>query len=142
MTSASRARETWRERAAGLVHRQRLLDAIVVTVDARASELRCTEDLAGAVGVSARHLTRVMTDHLGSTPRLFLEMAHLRVARVLLTRDYPLIDIAEMAGFASAAAMRRAFVRHHGVTPSTFRERQTRQGPFCQRPPYQREKAS
>jgi transcriptional regulator GlxA family with amidase domain len=41
----------------------------------------------------------------------------------LIAGDLPLKTIAERCGFGSAAAIRRLFERHLGVSPADYRER-------------------
>ena len=79
------------------------------------------DSLARALGMSARHLQRRLAAHgarLGAT----IEHARIALARELLDDPrHALAEIAERAGYADERALRRAFVRVVGVTPSAYR---------------------
>ncbi|MEV0738686.1 DJ-1/PfpI family protein [Streptomyces sp. NPDC050549] len=73
-------------------------------------------------GVSVRHIGRLFDEEVGTTPARYVEQVRLEAAQVLLeTGDDSLPVVARRAGFGSAESLRRAFVRHLGVTPGAFR---------------------
>jgi transcriptional regulator GlxA family with amidase domain len=83
--------------------------------------------LATAVGMSDRHLTRLFLDQTGTTPARFVERVRVEAARDLLERsDLPGETVASRTGFGSYETMRRAFVRGLGVGPKDYRDRFTR----------------
>ena len=78
--------------------------------------------LSRRAGFSERHLTRLFARELGTTPGRYVERVRIEAARALLeTSDAPLGSIAREAGLGSAETLRRAFVRHAGVTPDAYR---------------------
>ncbi|GIH14936.1 GlxA family transcriptional regulator [Rugosimonospora africana] len=78
--------------------------------------------MARRAGISSRHVTRLFFDEVGATPARYVEQIRLEAAQAMLeTGDDPLAVIACRAGFGSPETLRRAFVRHLGVTPSAFR---------------------
>ena len=88
--------------------------------------------LARFAHMSERSFARRFHEATGTTPANFVERARLDEARRRLTQDaLPIETIAFDAGFGAAERMRRAFLRHLGVTPNRYRERfQTaRRGP-------------
>jgi transcriptional regulator GlxA family with amidase domain len=80
--------------------------------------------LAQQARMSERNFARRFSEAAAMTPALFVERARLEEARRRLTEGaLPLETIAYDAGFGVAERMRRAFIRHLGVTPHHYRER-------------------
>lgn len=96
-----------------------LLDAIAA--DPAADHRLAT--LAGRAAVSSRHLTRLFTRQLGTTPAAYVESLRLEAARMLLERGASVTDAAERSGLGSDETLRRAFARHLGTTPSAYAAR-------------------
>ncbi|WP_286911918.1 MULTISPECIES: GlxA family transcriptional regulator [unclassified Pseudomonas] len=85
--------------------------------------------LAARVGLSPRHFARVFHSEVGMTPAAWVELARVNAARARLEagREAPK-QVAAACGFANADTLRRAFVRHVGVTPAEYRKRYGRVG--------------
>ncbi|MFZ2469794.1 MAG: helix-turn-helix domain-containing protein [Parvibaculum sedimenti] len=80
--------------------------------------------LAARANMSERTFARRFTEATGLTPAHFVERARLDEARRQLTEGaLPIETVAHQAGFGQAERMRRAFLRHLGVTPNRYRER-------------------
>jgi transcriptional regulator GlxA family with amidase domain len=80
--------------------------------------------MAERAGFSERHLTRLFADHLDVTPAQYVEQVRVEAARSVLERgDDGLEVVARHCGFRTTETMRRAFVRHVGVSPGTYRDR-------------------
>jgi transcriptional regulator GlxA family with amidase domain len=78
--------------------------------------------MARRAGISVRHVTRLFYEEVGTTPARYVEQVRLEAAQVLLeTGDDPMTVVARRTGFGSPESLRRAFVRHLGVTPGAFR---------------------
>ncbi|MGW4516550.1 GlxA family transcriptional regulator [Streptomyces sp. NPDC004393] len=78
--------------------------------------------MARRAGVSVRHVTRLFYEEVGTTPARYVEQVRLETARALLeTGDDSMPVVARRTGFGSPESMRRAFVRHLGVTPGAYR---------------------
>jgi transcriptional regulator GlxA family with amidase domain len=79
--------------------------------------------LAARSGLSPRHFARLFRSELGVTPAAWVESARIAAARRMLEsgRDAPK-QVAVRCGFANADTLRRAFVRHVGVTPAEYRK--------------------
>ncbi|MFD9006251.1 GlxA family transcriptional regulator [Streptomyces sp. NPDC059582] len=78
--------------------------------------------MARRAGVSVRHVTRLFHEEAGTTPARYVEQVRLEAAQVMLeTGDEPMAAVARHTGFGSPESLRRAFVRHLGVTPGAFR---------------------
>lgn len=81
-----------------------------------------TASLAARAGVSARHLTRLFTTHLGATPSRYVRVVRVeQAARLLSTSDLPLTAVARRCGFGSAHTLRQAFLAHYATAPSAYR---------------------
>ncbi|NUS42737.1 MAG: GlxA family transcriptional regulator [Mycobacteriaceae bacterium] len=79
--------------------------------------------MAARVNVSVRHLTRLFRDELGTTPAAFVESARLEAAQSMLESGESVTAAAQRSGLGSDESLRRAFLRHLGVTPSAYRAR-------------------
>lgn len=79
-------------------------------------------EVAAAMTVSREHLTRIFRDQLGQGPAEYIRRRKLRLAGHLL-RETGLGsgEIAARLGFDNATTFIRAFKRHTGMTPQTFR---------------------
>jgi transcriptional regulator GlxA family with amidase domain len=78
--------------------------------------------LAERAGLSARHFARLFQHEVGVTPAAWVEEARVTSARRLLEAgEEPPKQVAVLCGFANADTLRRAFVRHVGVTPAEYR---------------------
>ena len=78
--------------------------------------------LASRAGLSPRHFARLFRHEVGMTPAAWTEAARVTAARRLLEagREAPK-QVATHCGFTDADMLRRAFVRHVGVTPAAYR---------------------
>ncbi len=94
-----------------LVHAQAYVDAPVSVAE-----------LAASVDRSASHFARRFTAATGESPRRHLERLRVeRAARLLITRDATILEIALDCGYAGHETFTRAFVRRFGLTPSRWR---------------------
>ncbi|MEV8411118.1 helix-turn-helix domain-containing protein, partial [Streptomyces niveus] len=82
------------------------------------------ESLAVAVGVSARHLSRLFRSETGTTTGQYVESVRLEAAQVLLESGDDSVDtVAEASGFGSSETMRRVFQHALGIAPTAYRAR-------------------
>jgi AraC family transcriptional regulator len=87
-------------------------------LDARLSLAR----LASELGYSPYHFHRLFTEAVGETPRAHVERLRMeKAAYKLWITSEPVVDIALSVGFRSHETFSRAFRRHFGVTPQSFR---------------------
>ncbi len=96
-----------------------LLDAIVADPAGDYS----VPTLAAATGTSTRHLNRLFQKELGTTPARHIELIRLEAAQTLLDAGHTVTSAAARSGFGSDESLRRAFVHHLGVPPSTYQRR-------------------
>lgn len=95
-------------------------------VTAHSSEDLSVGALARRAGMSVRNFARVFREELHETPSSFVERVRTTSARRLMdTTDKSLEEIADLVGFASATALRQAFRRRFGRTPTELRAPRT-----------------
>lgn len=93
-------------------------------VIARPAEDHCVASLAQRAGLSPRHFARIFQREVGMTPAAWVETARIDAARKRLEDSHQLPkQVAAECGFADADTLRRAFMRHVGVTPAEYRRR-------------------
>jgi transcriptional regulator GlxA family with amidase domain len=80
-------------------------------------------ELATSANVSVRHLTRLFRDELDSSPSEYIGELRFDSARNCLEAGSTVSEAATHAGFASAEALRRAFVARLGISPSKYQKR-------------------
>nr|WP_069883815.1 DJ-1/PfpI family protein [Streptomyces luteocolor] len=79
--------------------------------------------LAERANISARHLSRLFTRQIGSTPAAHVESVRVEAARILLEQGASVTDAARRSGLGSDETLRRTFARHLGTTPSAYAAR-------------------
>lgn len=79
--------------------------------------------MARTAAVSPRHLTRLFRSELGTTPARWVERIRLDRAQQLLLDGHSVTSAAQHSGFGSDETLRRAFLRHLGITPTVHRQR-------------------
>jgi transcriptional regulator GlxA family with amidase domain len=91
---------------------------------AHLSEDLGVKTLAARVGMSERNFRRLFVDELRETPHQYVERIRLDAAkRQIEDTDLPAQAVAKQCGFGTVYSLRRAFVRHLGVTPQWYRAR-------------------
>lgn len=85
--------------------------------------------LAGRLGYSARHLTRVLTAELGAGPLALARAHRAQSARILLAAsDLPVAEVAFAAGFSSIRQFNETIAAVYETTPSDLRRLARRRG--------------
>ena len=89
-----------------------------------ASDLR-VETLAEKAGMTPRTFARTYASRTGMTPASGVEALRVETARLLLESRQigGVVEVAKRAGFGDDERMRRAFLRHLGVSPTEYRNR-------------------
>lgn len=92
------------------------------------------EELAALAEVSAAHLRKLFTSHLGLSPVQCLRLLRLEwSAAALLRSAKPVQDIAALCGFSDPFTYSRNFRSRFGVSPSAFRLGERRRAPLLTR---------
>ena len=98
------------------------LQRLIAWAQARLSEPISVTDMAEYLAVSERSLHRHCNEVFGKGPGKLLTDLRLDRARELLQKsDSPLKQMAHECGFASPAAMSKAFNHKYGVSPAHYR---------------------
>ncbi len=80
------------------------------------------EQLAGALGLSARQLRRAIRQEFGVSPMELAQTNRLLLAkRLLADSSLPVIDVAMSSGFSSVRRFNTLFREHYGFPPTHFR---------------------
>ncbi|WP_082964887.1 GlxA family transcriptional regulator [Mycobacterium sp. ACS1612] len=79
--------------------------------------------LANHLNVSTRHLTRLFSEELSTTPARYVEDIRFDMARALLDQRHNATEAAALAGFPSYESMRRVFARKLGISPAAYQRR-------------------
>lgn len=80
------------------------------------------EQLAQAVGLSARQLRRVLLQHFGVTPVELAQTQRLLFAKKLLQEtNMPMVQLAFAAGFGSVRRFNALFSSRYGIAPGAIR---------------------
>jgi AraC-like DNA-binding protein len=103
-------KDSFVSRALGLLH-------------GRVAKQWTVDDLGREVGLSRSALAERFTRLIGEPPMRYLTRWRIQLAaHQLRNSDTPLVRIAEEVGYESEAAFNRAFKRHFGVPPATWRK--------------------
>ena len=115
------------ERAPGLAPIDapaRLAAQAYARIEAGALEEHGLEALAGELGVTSRHLRRVMNAQFGASPIEIAQTGRLLAARRLLNETaLPITEIAFASGFRSLRRFNTALKQRYGAPPSKMRGR-------------------
>lgn len=80
------------------------------------------EQLAAAVGMGARQLSRLFSKHLGASPSQVARTARVQRAKLLLTdTDLPMTEVADQAGFGSLRRFNTVVSEVYGRPPTALR---------------------
>ena len=102
--------------------RNRLAVALARRIEDGALNEGSVSTLAAEMGISDRHLRRVIQDEFGVSPNKLLETQRLLTAKLLLTdTSLPVIEVAFASGFSSLRRFNDSFKTNYSLSPSGFR---------------------
>jgi AraC family transcriptional regulator of adaptative response / DNA-3-methyladenine glycosylase II len=108
----------------------RLVAAATTRIEHGALNDGSVDDLAAALGTSARHLRRAMQDELGVGPSELATSRRIALAReLLLGTSLPVTDVAFASGFGSIRRFNAAYREHQRMAPSDVRRSSKTPGP-------------
>jgi transcriptional regulator GlxA family with amidase domain len=107
----------------GPAPRTSALRGVVDLVSADPTVNHSVSALAAFANVSARHLTRLFVEELGTTPRKYIQLVRVDAAKAMLDAGHTLTETAALSGFGNSETLRRAFVEHLGIAPSRYQQR-------------------
>jgi AraC-like DNA-binding protein len=89
-------------------------------LDAEKTRVVRSTELEAVTGLTRYDLARQFRSMCGTSPYRYLLMRRLDVARELLARQRPLVEVALEAGFADQAHFTRMFKAAFGITPARY----------------------
>ncbi len=97
------------------------LDAARI-IEAEYADKLALDDIARRVATSRRQLQRAFTEAGETSFRSYLQRVRMdRAAELLREGEAPVNQVASAVGYRQPAQFAKAFRRHHGAPPSTFR---------------------
>jgi len=112
------------QRPATIRLRTSLFEDATAIVEAEYATDLSLDDIARRVASSRRQLQRAYTEIGDTTFREQLTIVRMeRAAQMLGIRGLTVRDVAHRVGYRQPAQFAKAFRRHHGVSPSTYRSR-------------------
>jgi AraC family transcriptional regulator, regulatory protein of adaptative response / methylphosphotriester-DNA alkyltransferase methyltransferase len=109
-------------RPATIRHRTSLFEDAKAIVEAEYAGELSLDDIARRVASSRRQLQRAYAEIGDTTFREHLTAVRMeRAAEMLDMRGLTVRDVAHRVGYRQPAQFAKAFRRHHGVSPSTYR---------------------
>jgi transcriptional regulator GlxA family with amidase domain len=112
------------QRPATIRHRTSLFEEATSIVDTEFASELSLDDIARRVASSRRQLQRAYAEIGNTTFREHLTAVRMdRAAEMLGSRGLTVREVAHRVGYRQPAQFAKAFRRHHGSSPSTFRAR-------------------
>jgi transcriptional regulator GlxA family with amidase domain len=110
------------KRPATVLRRRALFLEAVAIIDAEYHEKLALDDLARRVATSRRQLQRAFAEAGETSFRSYLQKVRMeRAAELLRGGGARVNQVASAVGYRQPAQFAKAFRRHHGAPPSTFR---------------------
>lgn len=108
--------------ASGVVSKSHEIDELAKYIRSNFSYNLSLDFLAQHIHLSREYLSRYFKKHMGkSISEYLLEVRTDKAKQMLLGSTYPITDIAEYCGYASASNFRKAFKKVTGVSPGEYR---------------------
>ena len=112
------------QRPATVHHRTSLFEEATAIVDTEFGSDLSLDDIARRVASSRRQLQRAYAEIGRTTFREHLTAVRMERAGDMLAGRGPTVrEVAHRVGYRQPAQFAKAFRRHHGMSPSTFRSR-------------------
>ena len=116
--------EKMTQRPATVRHRTSLFEEATSIVEIEFASELSLDDIARRVASSRRQLQRAYAEIGNTTFREHLTAVRMdRAAEMLATRGLTVREVAHRVGYRQPAQFAKAFRRHHGSSPSTFRSK-------------------
>jgi transcriptional regulator GlxA family with amidase domain len=96
---------------------------VIRAMEESMEEPLASDDLAYLCGVSQRQMERLFLGEIGTSARsLYMHLRLERAERLLTYGDMSVRETAIACGFSSLSQFSRAFRRHYGKPPSSYRQ--------------------
>ena len=117
------------QRPATVRHRTSLFEEATSIVEIEFASELSLDDIARRVASSRRQLQRAYAEIGSTTFREHLTAVRMdRAAEMLASRGLTVREVAHRVGYRQPAQFAKAFRRHHGSSPSTFRSKAPHSG--------------
>jgi transcriptional regulator GlxA family with amidase domain len=114
------------QRPATIRHRTSLFEEATAIVEREFASDLSLDDIARRVASSRRQLQRAYAEIGNTTFREHLTGVRMdRAGDLLAVRGLTIREVAHRVGYRQPAQFAKAFRRHHGASPSTFRSRRS-----------------
>jgi transcriptional regulator GlxA family with amidase domain len=105
----------------------RRIEVVISSLEARPTKAWATSELGDLVNLSGSRLRHLFKQETGTTPAQYLKAIRLRQAATLLRTTFMSIkEIAMSVGLTTASYFVREFRKSYGMTPTEFRNANTR----------------
>lgn len=96
--------------------------------------------VADYIGIDRSYLCRLFTEHKGMSPKQYMDILKMqRAVQYLKLKNISITEIAFSLGYCDCHAFHKAFRKHYGCSPSSFRQKsefeQTIQNHLAKSPP-------
>jgi len=92
-------------------------------VEKKITDTRKVEDYANLLHISTKHLEKIISETLGTTPKQLIHDTLLREAKILLKQtDKTISEVAHHLKFIDQSYFSRFFKKHTLITPQEYRE--------------------
>ena len=109
-------------RQSTIARRRALFEEAAEIIEREYRESLAVDDIAYRVASSRRQLQRAFAEAGETTFRSYLQKIRMaKAAELLRNRSMPVNRVASAVGYRQPAQFAKAFRRHHGRVPSTFR---------------------
>ena len=105
-----------------LIEKNSLIDEIIQYINYHLDEEIKIDDLANHFFISKFHLIREFKKHSGTTVHKYIIQKKLILAKELILKGTPIIQVYVLCGFGDYSNFFRAFKNEYGVTPKQFFE--------------------
>jgi transcriptional regulator GlxA family with amidase domain len=99
------------------------LRELVAWIDEHLDADLSLDALAKRAKMSSRNFSRVFSREVGLTPKAYVDLARIELAKRALEGRQPIAEVARVAGFGTVESLERALRRALGVSPRAYRER-------------------
>ena len=115
---------TPKERFGTAQRKQQLLDQITAYVDRNLDQRITLQSVAEHFQISVSTVTQLFQRKAQTTFHQFLTEKRMKAAETLIARGIPLEEVGKQVGFNDHSSFYRAFKKHFGVSPRSFRREQ------------------
>ncbi len=109
---------------AGRKRSKELTEMFLTLVSNKYKDEKTVKYYASVLGISARHLSKVVKDSTGKIPHTLIAERTIHEAKILLTEiDATVAVVSDQLGFANQSLFGRFFKRYTGIAPKEYRRK-------------------